>query len=131
MSKLINKILLEANYKWDETIPEKYSFLYRDLTKFPTPKDKWECVEVLEKYRKNRNSLKTVELNIQLFIPVNGSTNAAKIPFVVKYFGTYYIIDGEIKQQVNVYQGPKLVKVKFLDLDTLKIGLNRQTSYHN
>ena len=118
-------------YKFDQKLPERYSFLYRDLTKFNKPEYKWECVKTLEKYRKNRSTLKTVELNAQMFVPVNGSTDPAKIPFVVRYFNTYYILDGQHKPQPNIYQGPTLVKVKLLDLDTLKIGMDRQTSYHN
>lgn len=129
---LTDKILEEAcKYKWDERFDERYSWLYRDTTKFPTPQNKWDCVKKLEWYRKNRNKLKTVEVNAQMFICTNGATDEAKIPFVVKYFNTYYVLDGMHKPQANIYQGPSLVKVKLLDLDTLNIGLDRQTSYHN
>ena len=119
------------SYKFDQKLPERYSFLYRDNTKFNKPEYKWACIDVLEKYRRNRNTLKTVELNAQMFVSVNGSTDSAKIPFVIRYFNTYYILDGMKKPQPNIYQGPELVKVKLLDLDTLKIGMDRQTSYHN
>jgi len=117
------------DYKFDDKIPERYSFIYRDVTKFNTPELKWECVKQLEKYRKNRSSLKTEEVNVQQFVSTKMSTEPAKIPFVVKYFDTYYIIDGFTKPQPNIYQGPSKIKVKFLDLDTLKIGLDRKTSF--
>lgn len=121
--------MIKEAYKFDDKLPERYSFLYRDTTKFNTPDLKWKCIQQLENYRKNRDRLKTVEVNIQKFVPTKLSTEHAKIPFVVKYFDTYYVIDGQDKPQANIYQGPKLVKVKLLDLDTLKIGLDRKTSF--
>ena len=146
---ITEKILLEAamptEYMFDTVMPNRYAFIMRDMTKFPEPADKWAVVKELEGYRKNSGKGLPIEtLNPQMFIATQNSVdsdnikqiaknrkNISDIPFVVKFHGIYYLLDGHHRTTVALVTKDQYIKCHVYDLDTCTIGLDRQTNYGN
>lgn len=131
----IRKILLEADIPVESVFNghdvNRYSFIWRDVTKFVSVESKRDIVDKIEKLRLSSGGNLPIEtLNPQMFVATQStidSDNVKKIiadyneieelPFVVKLNGVYYLIDGHHRTTVALVAKKDYVKCRFLDLD--------------
>lgn len=115
---IVDKILLEA-YGFLDQIPNEFSFVMRDTTKFPTPELKWDAVKAIKKAMAGKD---TIKRKIAVNTLVKTQNNDGKL-FAVKFHDTYYLIRGLIPSD------KKEIDCSIFDLDSANIGIKVQTSY--
>ena len=135
MTQLVENILLESQINVENLFnghdANRYSFIWRDVTKYNTIEKKRKIVNYLETQRlKSGADLPIATLNPQMFVAtqktINGDNlkNIAKnrkdigaLPMVVKLNGVYYLLDGHHRTSVALITSKDYIQVRFLDLD--------------
>ena len=133
MKNIIDKILLEgteniSNKMSLDLIDPRFTFLYRDVTRFIHPEDKFKAIEVFKKFINNKEKA-NFSINPQMLILCqNSRTNG--IPTVIKLCNVYYAVAGFKDLQPNLYTNPNdKIMVKLLDTDKLNFGNKTKTNF--
>lgn len=128
VDRIINRAMgINEAEDLQKKIPERYSFLYRDVTKFITPDNKWKAIKAFERFR-NGPSKPNYKINPQMLI-FSKEAMSNGTPKVIKLNNVYYAIDGFQTPEPNRLQSNVPIDVRLLNCDEIKIGQSNQSNF--